>query len=116
MSIKLVLDAGSSLRGAAATLALLARERLLPLATPCFSTIRCWLLRVGHFALNQPLDTSVPWVWLLDHTIQVGSTKVLAIVGWPTCSSSPWCRWRNPTRRPSRRNWSGRPSGPAFRA
>ena len=83
MSIKLVLDAGCSLRGAAATLALLARERLLPLATPCYSTIRSWLLRVGHFALNQPLDTSVPWVWLLDHTIQVGSTKVLAIVGCP---------------------------------
>jgi len=53
------------------------------LDVPCFSTIRSWLLRVGHYALTRPLDKSVPWVWLADHTIQIGVQKMLVILGCP---------------------------------
>lgn len=53
------------------------------IATPCFSTIRAWLLRVGLYALTKPLDRTKPWLWLLDHTIQIGSEKILVILGCP---------------------------------
>ena len=52
-------------------------------ATPCFSTIRSWLLRVGLYALSRPLDRTKPWFWLLDHTLQIGNIKVLLILGCP---------------------------------
>lgn len=50
---------------------------------PSFSTIRSWLLRVGHYALTRPLDRSKPWLWLVDHTIQIGTQKILVILGCP---------------------------------
>jgi hypothetical protein len=78
-----VLEAGSSLRGAAATLALLVGQGLVSVAVPGASAIRSWLLRVGHYALTRPLDRSTPWLWLADHTIQIGTQKILVILGCP---------------------------------
>jgi plasmid stabilization system protein ParE len=83
LSLKLVLQAGCSLRGAAATLALLVQQGLLACAVPSFSTIRCWLLRVGYDALTRPLPRQTPWLWLVDHTMQIGSQKLLVILGCP---------------------------------
>jgi hypothetical protein len=81
LSLKLVLEAGNSLRGAAAAMALFVRERLVSFAVPSFSTIRSWLLRVGYHALTRALDRQTPWVWLVDHTIQIGTQKILVILG-----------------------------------
>ena len=83
LSLKLVLKAGSSLRGAAAAMTQFVQHGFASLAVPSFSTIRSWLLRVGHYALTRPLDKSVPWVWLADHTIQIGVQKILVILGCP---------------------------------
>ena len=83
LALRLVLQAGASLRGAAAALALFVRQGFASFAVPCFSTIRSWLLRVGCYALSRPLDRTVPWVWLIDHTIQIGSLKLLVILGCP---------------------------------
>jgi hypothetical protein len=79
----LVLQAGSSLRGSAAAMALFVQEGFASFTVPCFNTIRSWLLRVGCYALSRPLDRTTPWVWLMDHTIQIGSLKLLAILGCP---------------------------------
>jgi len=78
-----VLEAGSSLRGATTVLALLVRQGLVSFAVPSFSTIRSWLLRVGYYARTRPLDRSTPWLWLVDHTIQIGTQKILVILGCP---------------------------------
>jgi hypothetical protein len=78
-----VLDAGCSLRGAAAAMAIFFGRFCDAIATPCFSTIRSWLLRVGLYALSRPLDRTKPWLWLIDHTIQIGTQKILLIVGCP---------------------------------
>lgn len=83
LSLKLVLEAGSSLRGAAAVLALLVRQEFASFAVPSFSTIRSWLLRVGYYALTRPLDKTTLWLWLVDHTIQIGPQKMLVILGCP---------------------------------
>lgn len=50
---------------------------------PCFSTIRSWLLRVGYYSLTRPLDKTKSWLWLIDHTIQIGTQKILVILGCP---------------------------------
>jgi hypothetical protein len=81
--LKLVLEAGSSLRGAAAAMALFVAEGWAAFAVPCFSTIRSWLLRLGHYNLTRPLDKTKSWLWLIDHTIQIGTQKILVILGCP---------------------------------
>jgi hypothetical protein len=83
LSLKLVLEAGSSLRGAAAAMALLVRQGFASFTVPSFSAIRSWLRRVGHYALIRPLDRRTPWLWLVDHTIQIGTQKILVILGCP---------------------------------
>jgi hypothetical protein len=82
--LKLVLHAGSSLRGAAAAMTLLVQEQFASFAVPSFSAIRSWLLRVGLYALTRPLERRTRgWVWLVDHTIQIGTLKILVILGCP---------------------------------
>jgi len=39
-----------------------------------------WLLRLGLHELLRPKQQAADWVWLVDHTIQTGSLKCLAIV------------------------------------
>src|SRR5204862_6084600 len=83
LSLKRVLQAGSSLRGAAAAMAQFVQHHFACFDVPSFSTIRSWLLRVGHYALTRPLERSTPWLWLVDHTIQIGTQKILVILGCP---------------------------------
>jgi hypothetical protein len=78
----LVLQAGSSLRGAAASLRLITERLGLDVATPSFGAVRSWLLRLGCAALLESLPGS-EWVWLIDHTVQIGASKLLVIVGCP---------------------------------
>ena len=49
--------------------------------TPCPTTIRTWLQRAGIAAMNQPLQRADDWVWMADHSIQIGPEKVLVVLG-----------------------------------
>ena len=80
LAVDLVLQAGASLRGAAAGLSLTAARLGVDVATPSYGAIRSWLLRLGCHALSCPLPSGV-WVWLIDHTVQIGACKLLVIVG-----------------------------------
>jgi len=79
----LIAHTGMSVRAVAAALALIAQRWQLPRATPSFTTIRSWMLRLGRYALCRPLDTTVAWVWMIDHTIQIGNQKLFVILGCP---------------------------------
>lgn len=48
---------------------------------PCANTGRMWLLRMGLFELNRPKPQADDWVWIMDHTVQLGTLKVLVVVG-----------------------------------
>ena len=78
--IDLVLDAACSLRAASAVMKLL--RRLLPALerTPTYNAGQMWLLRVGLFELLRPKEAADDWVWITDHTIQVGVQKCLLVV------------------------------------
>jgi len=43
--------------------------------------VRSWVLRLGYAQLTRPLSHNHHWAWLVDHTLQIGSTKLLVIVG-----------------------------------
>ena len=81
--VDLFLETSASLRCAASAFAVFVRHFHLDLAVPSFTTIRVWVLRLGCYALLRPLPQDVPWLWFIDHTIQVGAKKLFLIVGCP---------------------------------
>lgn len=68
-------------RAAAAILAV--ARRWLPgvTDTPCANTGRMWLLRSGLYELIRAKEPANDWVWLVDHTLQLGPWKCLVVVG-----------------------------------
>lgn len=48
---------------------------------PDWTTIRLWLMRLGVAALDEPAEQADDWVWLVDHSNQIGAEKVLAVLG-----------------------------------
>ena len=71
-----------SLRGACRMLA----ERSGPSewgANPAVSTVRSWLFRLGLGVLEQPVSRRDDWIVILDLTVELGTAKVLVIVGLP---------------------------------
>jgi len=79
--VSLVLSAASSLRGAGRTLTIMQATLNVPLSTPSWSTGRLWLLRLGYYKLTRPKEVADDWVWIVDHTIQLGQEKCLTILG-----------------------------------
>ena len=75
------LDAAVSFRGCRAVVELL--QPFLPQfrAAPAPSTVESWLLRLGLHELLRPKDKADDWVFIVDHTIQLGKLKCLLIVG-----------------------------------
>lgn len=79
----LYLETGASLRCAASSFAVIVRHFHLALPVPSFTTIRAWVLRLGCYALLRPLPPNVSWLWIIDHTIQIGEKKLFVIIGCP---------------------------------
>ncbi len=46
-----------------------------------WTTLRCWLMRLGLYALLRPLPRADDWAFLSDHTVQIGTVKCFAVVG-----------------------------------
>jgi hypothetical protein len=82
--LTLVLRCATSLRGAARVL-----ELFGPTAghgdAPHWSTGRLWLLRVGLAALRHSKVIADDWAWMIDHSVQIGTTKCLVILGVRLC-------------------------------
>lgn len=85
--LQLVLQAACSLRGASAVIGLL--RDFCPEFTrqPAASTGQTWLLQVGLYELQRPKEAADDWIWIVDHSVQLGTLKCLVIVG---CRLSAW--------------------------
>jgi hypothetical protein len=51
------------------------------IAIPRWNTGHLWLLRLGLYKLSRVKEQSDDWVWIIDHTIQIGVEKCLVILG-----------------------------------
>jgi hypothetical protein len=82
--LRAVLELPTSLWAAASLPRLLWEEGCLSRAEgegPSPPTGRWWLLRVGLYEVLRPKQRADDWIWIMDHTIQLGATRVLLIVG-----------------------------------
>lgn len=48
---------------------------------PDWTTVRTWLMRVGVAAIEEPIEQADDWVWMADHSNQIGQEKVLVVLG-----------------------------------
>lgn len=79
--LELVLKAACSQRTAAVVLDWISQRWSGSGEAPCANTGRSWLFRLGLYELTCPKEPADDWVWLVDHTVQLGSHKGLVIVG-----------------------------------
>jgi hypothetical protein len=48
---------------------------------PHYTTVRFWLLRLAYHKLHRPKEHADDWVWIIDHSNQIGQEKCLVILG-----------------------------------
>jgi hypothetical protein len=53
----------------------------LTCSIPSWYSGRLWLMRVGYFKLTRPKEKASDWVWIVDHSIQMGTKKCFVILG-----------------------------------
>lgn len=85
--LRLVLQAGVSLRAVPRIFTILNGAPTAANCLPEASSIRGWLQRLGLYALTERLEQHGDWVWIIDHSIQLGATKVCVVLGLRGCDS-----------------------------
>ena len=88
--LSFVLSGRASLRGASRVFEIILSFFELSQPTPSWYAGRLWLLRLGYFKLHREKEKADDWVWIVDHTIQLGTEKCLVILGirqsaFPSC-------------------------------
>jgi hypothetical protein len=53
----------------------------IAVSIPDWTSIRTWMQRLGVAAIEEPLEQADDWVWLADHSNQIGPEKVLVVLG-----------------------------------
>jgi hypothetical protein len=81
LAVQQVIYAGLSLRGCERHFELLTQFFHLP--TPCVSSIRQWVLRIGLYILQIGHECRSDWIMIVDMTIELGTAKCLVILGIP---------------------------------
>lgn len=79
--VELVLSAPCSQRAAATVVSWVSQLWPGSQEAPGANAGRNWLFRLGLYELTCPQEAADDWVWLVDHTVQLGSHKGLVIVG-----------------------------------
>ena len=56
---------------------------------PDWTTVRTWALRVGVAAIDRPIEPADDWIWMADHSNQIGPEKVLSVIVLRACNMPP---------------------------
>jgi len=80
-SLALVLRAGTRLQRVAEVLSMHWKWCGLDVSAASYYSVRLWLLRLGLYQLNRPKARADDWMWIMDHTMQLGDRKCLIVVG-----------------------------------
>lgn len=86
LCLSLVLSASSSLRGSSRSFETIVSFFQISLPVPSWYTVRLWLMRFGYYKLIRPKQYANDWIWIVDHTIQLGDDKCLIILGIRMCN------------------------------
>lgn len=78
--LQFVLKGATSLRAASRLLTLLRGWLPGVEQVPAANTGQLWLLRLGLYEVQRPKAHAADWIWLVDHTVQIGPIKCLLIV------------------------------------
>lgn len=79
--LALVLSGAASLRCASRAIELVVARLEVGWGCPSWYAGRLWLLRVGYYKLMRPKVRAEDWVWIVDHSVQIGQEKCLVILG-----------------------------------
>ena len=82
---RLVVQAGVAMRAVPRVFAILYGKLEATTVIPAASSVRWWLQRLGLYALREPLPKAGDWVLLIDHSVQIGTTKACVILGIRLC-------------------------------
>lgn len=77
------------MRGAGRAIEVVVVALHLPFVGPSWFAGRLWLLRLGYYKLTRPKAQADDWVWIVDHTVQLGQEKCLVILGIRLCDLPP---------------------------
>jgi hypothetical protein len=80
-SLALVLRTGTRLQRVAEVLTMHWKWSGLNVLAASYYSVRMWLLRLGLYQLNRSKVRADDWMWILDHTMQLGERKCLIVVG-----------------------------------
>ena len=77
----LLLDARTGFRAASRVIESIVQFFHVDWEVPEQTTGRTWLLRIALYQLNRPKEVADDWVWIVDHTVQIGQEKCLVVLG-----------------------------------
>ncbi len=80
-SLASVLCAGMPLQRVPAAMEMQGNWCGVPLAAASYYSVRLWLLRLGLYQLSRAKQQADDWMWIIDHTLQLGDRKCLVILG-----------------------------------
>ena len=69
------------MRGASKAMGIFFSFLGLEIPVPCWTTGRLWLPRLGLHKLSRPKEKADDWIWIIDHTVQLGAEKCPVILG-----------------------------------
>ncbi len=81
LALRMYLSAGLGSRGVPRVLNLLAPW--LPVSLPAQTTVLNWVYRCGLAILQRPPERRTDWIFVADHTLGLGASKCLVILGLP---------------------------------
>ena len=79
----------TGLRAVPDVLALVCEWLGVEVALPVWTTVRTWVQRVGVAACMRPVEEADDWIWMADHSNQIGQEKTLGILGVRACNLPP---------------------------
>jgi hypothetical protein len=81
VSLAVNLARSVGLRGAARAIEIFFEWVGIRQKTPNWTAIRSWLGRLGVAAINEPIEEADDWIWMADHSNQIGPEKALVVLG-----------------------------------
>ena len=81
ISLSLNLARTVGLRPSVACLAIFFEWLGVKVKIPDWTTVRMWLMRAGVAAIEEPVEEADDWIWMADHSNQIGPEKALVILG-----------------------------------